>query len=148
MWTYDVRDPADLYGPRREVRAVCSDMGFSRSDCHELAIVVSELTSNILKYGVRGTIRFERVESPQHGLGILVVASDIGPPFRNVDMALKDGYDDRGPIDPGTLLHRRGIGAGLGAVLRLTHSFQVVATSIGKEIRVVRHLKPPRAMVK
>jgi anti-sigma regulatory factor (Ser/Thr protein kinase) len=145
MWRFEVRDPADLYGPRREVRAVGATIGFSRAHCHELAIVVSELTSNILKYGVRGSIQFERVDSAERGPGLLVIARDIGPPFRDVDMALKDGHDDRGPIDPVLLLKRSGLGAGLGAVLRLTHSFQICETPpIGKEIRVIRHLKAPR----
>jgi serine/threonine-protein kinase RsbT len=144
-WTYEVRDPVDLYGPRKAIRELCAALGFSRADCHELAIVVSELTSNILKYGIRGSLRFERVESPEHGLGVLVVARDMGPPFRNLPMALRDGYDDQGPIDPGTVLKRGGIGAGLGAVLRMTDSFQICdSTPQGKEIRVVRHLKRPR----
>ena len=46
MWSYEVRDAVDLYGPRSSVRDVCSRLGFPRTACHELAIVVSELTSN------------------------------------------------------------------------------------------------------
>jgi anti-sigma regulatory factor (Ser/Thr protein kinase) len=110
-----------------------------------LAIVVSELTSNILKYGIRGSLRFERIESAEHGLGVRVVARDIGPPFRNLEMALRDGYDDHGPIDPGSLLRRGGLGAGLGAIVRLTDGFEVESvTPTGKEVRVVRYRKRPR----
>ena len=145
QWTHDVRDAVDVYGPRRAVRDVCATLGFSSEHGHELAIVVSELTSNILKYGVRGSIRFEQVDSLEYGPGLLIVARDVGPPFRDLELALRDGYDDRGPIDPGTLLARAGIGAGLGAVVRLTDSFEVVAlTPVGKEVRVVRYRKRPK----
>ena len=34
-------------------------------------------------------------------------------------MAMTDGYDDRGPIDPALILRRGGLGTGLGAVARL-----------------------------
>lgn len=145
MWSYEVRDAVDIYGPRSSVREVGSQLGFSRADCQELAIVVSELTTNILKYGVCGAIRFEQVESSEHGPGLRIVAHDVGPPFRNLELALRDGYDDRGPIDPGVLFNRRGIGAGLGAVMRLTDSFEVaVSLPMGKEVRVVRYRKRPR----
>jgi anti-sigma regulatory factor (Ser/Thr protein kinase) len=144
MPRYDVVHSADLYGPRHAAMQVGATLGFSRTDCHELAIVVSELTSNILKYGVRGSIELDVVESAELGRGLLVTARDLGPPFRNLDTALKDGHDDRGPIDPGTLLRRGGIGAGLGAVLRLTDTFQVESLPLGKAIRVVRYVRRPR----
>jgi hypothetical protein len=45
------------------------------------------------------------------------------------------------------LLHRKGVGGGLGAVLRMTHSFAMHRLSDGKEIVVTRHLKRPGARV-
>lgn len=141
---YDVVHAADLYGPRRAVKDVGAMLGFGRTDCHELAIVVSELTSNILKYGIRGRIELTGVEVAGLGHGLQVTARDIGPPFRNLEMALRDGCDDRGPIDPGTLLRRGGLGAGLGAVVRLTDSFELQSAAEGKAIRVVRYLERPR----
>ena len=108
MRRFDVVHAADLYGPRRAVKEVGELLGFSRTDCQELAIVVSELTSNILKYGVRGSIELDAYAHAAQGDGILVVARDIGPPFRNLELAKQDGCDDRGPIDPGSLLRRGG----------------------------------------
>jgi serine/threonine-protein kinase RsbT len=143
-WTYEVRAAVDLYRPRSAIRELCAALGFPRADGQELAIVVSELTSNILKYGVRGSVQFERIDSAKHGIGVMIVARDIGPPFRDLDMALRDGHDDRGPIDPGTLLKRGGLGTGLGAVLRLTDSFDVGSTSDGKKISVIRYRTRPR----
>jgi serine/threonine-protein kinase RsbT len=122
MPRYEVRDPIDIYEPRRAIRAFGSGLGFSRNACQELSIVISELTSNILKYGVRGSIEFQAFTDPEHGAGMLVLARDCGPPFRDLKLALQDGYDDRGPIDPLLLLTRGGLGTGLGAVVRLTDS--------------------------
>ena len=144
MERYEVSDSLDLYAPRRGVRDLAELVGFARSDGQELAIVVSELTSNILKYGIRGSIELERVDCARHGPGISIVAHDIGPPFRDLEMALRDGCDDRGPIDPGLLLKRGGLGTGLGAVLRLTDTFQLDPRPQGKAIRVVRYRRRPR----
>jgi hypothetical protein len=50
-------------------------------------------------------------------------------------MATTDHHDDRGPIDPSLLLHRGGLGTGLGAVLRLSDRFEYRELEEGKEIR-------------
>ena len=85
----------------------------------ELAIVVSELASNIVKHGVRGEIRLihDPAVAPQGE--ITVEARDVGPPIRDLQLAMTDGYDDRGPIDPALILRRGGLGTGLGAIFRL-----------------------------
>jgi serine/threonine-protein kinase RsbT len=144
MPTFEVREAIDLYAPRQGAREIGARLGFARGDCQELAIVVSELTSNILKYGVRGSIAIEAVEASPHGAGILVIACDQGPQFHDLQLALQDGYDDRGPIDPASLLKRGGLGTGLGAVVRLTDSFEVQSLPIGKAIRVIRYRKRPK----
>ena len=144
MPSYDIHESIDVYGPRQAVRQFGATLGFAHTDCLELAIVVSELVSNIVKYGVHGAVRFEAVADQAHGAGILVAARDVGPPFRDLQMALRDGYDDRGPIDPGTILKRGGLGAGLGAELRLTDSFTLESLPQGKEIKVIRYRRRPR----
>ncbi len=68
---------------------------------------------------------------------------DHGPPFRSLESALQDGHDDQGPIDPVDMLKRRGIGGGLGAVVRFTHSLCVEEQDGGKRIVAVRYLRPP-----
>jgi anti-sigma regulatory factor (Ser/Thr protein kinase) len=141
MHFFKVREAMDLYGPRRAIRDYCETLGFARSDCQELAIVVSELTSNILKYGIVGSIEFCRDSAPAHGTGIRIVARDMGPPFFDFELALRDGYNDRGPIDPVTLLRRGGLGTGLGAVQRLSDSLKVEYLPGGKAIEVIRYLK-------
>jgi anti-sigma regulatory factor (Ser/Thr protein kinase) len=132
-----VRDGSDTYGARHAVKSLGQQIGFSRRACDELAIVVSELCSNILKYGVHGSIRMEALNDQR---GMMIVARDFGPPFHDLSLALKDGFDDRGPIDPMHMMKRGGIGGGLGAVVRFSHSFRVESLPNGKAIEVVRYL--------
>jgi anti-sigma regulatory factor (Ser/Thr protein kinase) len=119
------------------------EIGFDRRACVEIAIATSELAVNIAKYGVRGHVTLERVDDPQKGPGIAILASDAGPPFHDFAMALKDGFDDEGPLEPGKMLGRHGLGAGLGAVARFTHELGWEPTAEGKIVRAVRYMNRP-----
>jgi anti-sigma regulatory factor (Ser/Thr protein kinase) len=90
--------------------------GFDVKRATEIAIVVSELASNIVKHGVKGELRL--LWDPETG-EIAVEAHDVGPPIHDLQLAMTDGYDDRGPIDPALILRRGGLGTGLGAAARL-----------------------------
>ncbi|MBC7170886.1 MAG: hypothetical protein H5U40_00575 [Polyangiaceae bacterium] len=118
------------------------DIGFARIACEELALVTSELSTNIVKYGVQGTLVVERVDHSRTGAAIVLVAEDIGPSFRDFEAATRDGKDDRGTIPPEALHGRNGIGAGLGAVRRLTHSLWVEPLERGKRIVAARRVTP------
>jgi serine/threonine-protein kinase RsbT len=144
MPRFAIRERLDVFEPRRVIRSAAAEVGFRHRCCVELAIVVSELVSNVLKYGVEGTLEFSRIVEPEIGAGIVILATDIGPPFHNLELALQDGYDDRGPIDPGSMLRRGGFGTGLGAVLRLSDSFAVTYAVGSKTITVKRYVTRPR----
>src|SRR5688500_6210987 len=119
MASHRIHHPIDMYAARQAVETLAATLGFQRREQQELAIVVSELCSNIVKYGIRGSVELEPVNDTANGVGVSIVARDVGPPFRNLGMALQDGCDDHGPIDPSVLLKRSGLGIGLGAVARL-----------------------------
>jgi anti-sigma regulatory factor (Ser/Thr protein kinase) len=145
MSRHTVREALDVYALREAVGKLALELGFQRRERAELLIVVSELCSNIVKYGVRGWLDLERHHDAVLGVGIAIAAHDVGPAFRDLEMALRDGCDDRGPIDPGVLMKRGGLGIGLGAVRRLTDVLTVDYEQEGKAIRVIRYLRrPPR----
>ncbi|HEU4582623.1 MAG TPA: hypothetical protein VFS67_30410 [Polyangiaceae bacterium] len=146
MVNYEIRSWVDVLAARRAIRMLADEIGFLPREATELAIVASELGSNILKYGRYGSLVSKLVERTREGKGIALSARDFGPQFHDLAMALKDGHDDRGPLDPMQLLGRKGIGGGLGAVLRLTHNFAVHPLADGKEIIVERYLKRPKQL--
>src|SRR5215831_7498521 len=109
---FQLRDRLDVFQIQRATKKFAAELGFDRYACQELAIVASELASNVLKYGKPGSLELMAICDDQ-GKGIELVASDSGPPFRNLEKALQDGYDDEGPIDPAHILRRGGFGGGL-----------------------------------
>jgi anti-sigma regulatory factor (Ser/Thr protein kinase) len=139
---YPIASDVDVFGACRGARELAAAIGFLRLECEQIAIVVSELATNILKYGIRGAIAVQEVDDPARGRGLRITATDRGPPFHDLQMALLDGHDDRGKIDPAAMFKRRGLGCGLGAVVRFTHSFEYETLSEGKQLRVVRYLRP------
>jgi anti-sigma regulatory factor (Ser/Thr protein kinase) len=126
------REDAVLIAP--QARRLALQFGLDAKRAAEVAIVVSELATNIAKHGIRGdlTIVLDPVPPPRGGL--TVIARDVGPPIKDLATAMTDGCDDRGPIDPALLLRRGGLGTGLGAVLRLSDRFHYQELPEGKEI--------------
>ncbi|NUO49312.1 MAG: hypothetical protein HOV80_10695 [Polyangiaceae bacterium] len=144
----DVREALDVFEARRRVRELCLRVGFSHHVALELELVASELCTNILKYGVRGALELRHARDTDGAAFVEIVARDEGPQFHDLASALRDGYDDRGPIDPGAVSRRGGLGTGLGTVVRLTHSLSVEPERVGKRITVRRYAsQPPPARV-
>jgi anti-sigma regulatory factor (Ser/Thr protein kinase) len=127
------REDAVVIAP--QARRLALQFGLGAKRAAEIAIVVSELATNIAKHGIRGEITLVLDDDlPPRG-ELTVIARDVGPPIRDLALATTDGYDDRGPIDPTHLLHRGGLGTGLGAILRFSDRFEYRELEEGKEIR-------------
>lgn len=135
-----VSNDASVFAARALIRAHAPGLGFSANACAELVIVVSELVSNILKYGTRGNIEISSVSDVVRGVGIRIVASDETSPF-DLATALPDGHDAQGKLDPFRLYGRRGIGAGLGAIVRLTDTVEMVPDGTGKRLLATRYVR-------
>lgn len=127
-----ITHPAESYDARGRVRAVARAVGFDLTACAELAVVVSELASNISKYGVRGVIVLRRVHSDERGAGLEIVARDEGPPAADFAAALRDGWTDSGPVD-------------LGEVARWTDELRYVHEERGRAIVALRWGRRGRA---
>lgn len=117
-----------------QARRLAQQFGLTAKRAGEVAIVASELATNIAKHGVRGDVTLILDDGPPRALTL--IARDVGPPIRDLELAVTDGCDDKGPIDPAQFLHRGGLGTGLGAVLRLSDGFEYQALPEGKEITV------------
>lgn len=139
-----VEQEIDVIIARQAAQRLARELGFTRIHCVEVAIVASELASNIVKYGVRGSVVVEAVDHPERGIGVRITAIDCGPPFNDFEMALRDGFDDKGPLDPFKLAKRRGLGTGLGAVKRLSDELGLEPAEGGKRVWAIRYAARPR----
>lgn len=103
---------------RRCAVTVCGALGFDETRLGEVAIVVTELATNLLKHGRGGEILLRRIENPDAQLGAIpgieILVLDRGPGIANMGQSLQDGYSTTG--SPGT---------GLGAVRRLSSLFDI-----------------------
>jgi len=138
-----IADPLDVFIARRVAQRIAAEIGFPSFARQEIAIVVSELATNILKYARRGDINLRAIDAPPRGPGLEIIAEDEGPPIADLEMALRDGYSAHGPILPERQIGRGGIGGGLGAVLRMTDSFEYRPGPHRKSFHTIRYLKRP-----
>ncbi len=114
MKTCWIKDTADVGGVRRAVVEKARAMGFDDLAQKELAIVVTELATNLaVHHTIEGRIDVSEV-SDNLGLGIEIVARDRGPGIPDVKQALEDHHSRGGSM-----------GCGLGAVRRLMDEFDI-----------------------
>lgn len=106
--------------------------GASARASQELAIVVAELASNALKYAGGGSMSVSMGDDGR----LLVEALDRGPGIADPALALVDGVSEGRRVDQGEAPDRRGLGAGLGAVRRLTDTL-VIEPRVGGGTRVL-----------
>jgi anti-sigma regulatory factor (Ser/Thr protein kinase) len=128
--TIDVE--ADVYTARHAAERLALAGGFPRVAAQEVALITSELAWNIVRHAGAGHIGLTPIDDPTHGAGIEIRACDEGPPILDLALAQRDGHTAGGPIPVDEMLRRRGIGSGLGAVVRLGDSLVQLAAGAGK----------------
>ena len=113
MSSLPVTDISRVAEARRAATALAGRLGFSEAGVGNVALVVTEAATNLIKHATAGEILLYALRSGQIG-GIEVLALDRGPGMTNVAKCLRDGYSTIG--SPGT---------GLGAIRRLATSFDI-----------------------
>lgn len=116
----EVSHLSDASEARRLVKLVAETIGFSTKDSEDLAIVVSELASNIVIHAQYGRLVLTPVEEKGRR-GIKIESQDNGPGIADVERAIIDGFSTVG-----------GLGYGLGTVNRLMDEFDVRSQSGGQ----------------
>jgi serine/threonine-protein kinase RsbT len=120
--------PRDVEQIRREVRGLATRVGFNRVDTESIALAVSELATNLVRFAPGGEIRVATC-SGDAGQGIAIESRDSGPGIADVDLALQDGYSTGG-----------GLGSGLPAVQRLMDDFSLSTGPAGTRIEARKWL--------
>lgn len=94
---------------RRVVASIASAAGLSETGAGAAAIIVNELTTNLVKHAKDGALFISG--TADH---LDLIAVDRGPGLRDVSQCMKDGYSSSGTA-----------GNGLGAVRRLASQFDI-----------------------
>jgi len=110
---FAVKHASDVAAARRAGQRLADQLGFSETRAGQLALIVTEAGTNILKHAEEGELHIGQAQS-NSGVGIDVLAIDKGPGIIDVDACLVDGMSTAGTA-----------GTGLGALRRLSSEFDV-----------------------
>jgi len=102
-----ISEVGDLSAARLAARSMSTAIGFDEQAVEEIALVVSELATNLVKHAKDGILRLKRSEEAGR-TGIQIDSEDQGPGIPNVEQAIADDFSTVGSL-----------GCGLGAVNRL-----------------------------
>lgn len=113
-----IEDGSQVGHARRTAQALAQQLGFDATDAGRVALVATELASNILKHAGRGELDLRSLPGTT-GDGIEILAVDRAQGF-DVNACLADGFSTCGTQ-----------GIGLGAIARQAEVFDVYADSRG-----------------
>lgn len=124
-----VNEASDVAEARRQAVALANHNGFRETDAGRVALVATELGTNLIKHGHGGEILIGAYEDGEGG-GTELIALDRGPGIGNVAACLQDGYSSAGTG-----------GNGLGSVIRQSHLVDI-ASWPGAGTAVLARLRP------
>ena len=111
--TYHVGESSEIAAARRAGNDLGRKLGFSETRTGQLAIIITEAATNIVKHAGDGEILLRALDID--GLrGVEVIALDRGPGMGNVALRMEDGHSTAGTY-----------GVGLGAIARLSQELDV-----------------------
>jgi anti-sigma regulatory factor (Ser/Thr protein kinase)/serine/threonine protein phosphatase PrpC len=109
---YVVEDTSQVGEVRRTAASLAGEVGLNETQRGKLALVVTEVATNLARHARRGRILLSEVGDPPSGVEVL--ALDEGPGIPNVARAMEDGFSSAGTA-----------GKGLGAVRRMADEFDL-----------------------
>ena len=114
---FDMNEPSQVGEARRGSVQMAGRLDFDEATCGRLALVVTELGTNLVRHAQGGRLLVAVREGPA-GDEIEVLAVDSGPGMADVEHCLRDGVTTS--TTPGT---------GLGAVRRLSDEFAIFSAA-------------------
>ncbi|HEY1611085.1 MAG TPA: ATP-binding SpoIIE family protein phosphatase [Paraburkholderia sp.] len=128
--TFELADASGVAFARRGAAELARQMVFDETDLGRVALVVTEVSTNILKHAGHGELLVRPLPAAPDGTaagGVEIIAIDNGPGMSDVRLAFRDGSSTAGT--PGT---------GLGAVRRLSEEVTVYSQPrLGTVLRAV-----------
>jgi anti-sigma regulatory factor (Ser/Thr protein kinase) len=110
-----IETDADVGTCRRKAVNIAAKIGFDEIKTGEVAILVSELVTNVLKHGGgKGKLQVSKIGGKNGKTGIEIVCCDGGTGIANLDIAIDDGYTEK-----------QSLGIGLGTIRRFSDVFEL-----------------------
>ena len=131
-----VPDVSHIGEARRAVAALSAQLGLEETSAGRVAIVATELATNLAGHGGGGKLLARAIAS---GTGIELIAIDRGRGIDDVARAMRDGYSSGGTA-----------GKGLGAVHRMSDVFDVYSQPrtgtavLSRMLQLVRQTPPAK----
>ena len=120
-------DPTRVGEARRHAAKLATELDFKETDAGRLALVVTELGTNLIKHARSGRLLLAARSCGESGSEVEVLAIDEGPGIANVEQCMGDGFSTGG--SPGT---------GLGAIRRLADDFDLHSAVPAGTVAVAR----------
>ena len=111
--TIPADDPSRAGEVRRAAVALAARLGFDEVDQGRVALVATEVATNLIKHATGGEVILRSLTVAEGG-GLEVLALDRGPGMADIGQCLRDGFSTSGTA-----------GSGLGAIRRLSDLFEV-----------------------
>jgi len=109
----EVSEASQAGEARRKATAFAAELQMSEAQCGEIALVTTEMATNLVKHAGRGHILFRPLQEGGRG-GLQITSVDKGPGIRDISHALENG-----PLSEGSL------GSGLGTIKRVPDFFDL-----------------------
>ena len=110
-----IENESDIGKCRRKGVAFAKQTGFNDIESGEVAIMITEMGTNVLKHGGgHGELMMCMIRDGNCNTGLEFWCCDFGKGIANIEQAMRDGYTDSNSL-----------GIGLGAIRRLSDEFEV-----------------------
>lgn len=135
-----IEDISQVGHARRTAQKLAEQAGFDEADCGRVALVTTELASNLLKHAQSGELHVRVLPGDVSGdasaavPGVEIIAIDRGKGF-DVQNCMADGFSSRGTQ-----------GIGLGSILRQAQVFDVHSDARGSAL--LARFFPRKSVVK
>ena len=111
----NIRNKSDIGMCRRKAVSFANQLGFSDINSGEIAIIVSELASNVINHGgSNGKFLINIINNIDDVQGIEIWCCDSGKGFDNIQKASEDGYSNK-----------TSLGLGIGSIRRFSDEFDI-----------------------
>lgn len=105
----EIREESQVGQARRRVQQIAADAGLNEHDAGKLAIISTEIATNLVKHGSGGEVILRQLSC-----GVEVIGVDKGRGMADVSRCISDGVSSAGTA-----------GNGLGAIRRLSDLFDI-----------------------